>query len=758
MQLIEESMKREINIDTLLSIVMQNVTPEHQGRDVIVLRGLPGSGKSTLIENSSEKKQDLLAYCSADSFFTDSLTGEYRFDIEKLSTAHRACLNLFLDNLIANKALVVVDNTNSQYWEYSLYKCFAKCFGYKCHILELTCPSEEILKAYHLRNKHNVAYEVTVAMRNRWESDKDSIVIDPRKIGSSSLLRLVIETKVKVKSKLESQQSRISTVRFVAVFLSQSARNAVLTHFPAEYGDVSASHITLQYMPTHPQVNGYCLGAKLDFTVLGCVKDDKVQAAPIRLENAVRCDNTHPHITISVSPIGSARDSNSLLSRLAKTEDLNNLPNKPSDMLLTGNVGIQVELTDGQVRRVLSSAEFESLNNPKPPKHQAPSPSIDIYTGPSDYITQLFIFDLDGTLINTPGPLEGPEQYEKLTGVPWPHNKWVVYPESLVYPMSTHCTPGPALFKFFSHQSRAQSLTVVMTGRLESISSSVKEILSNFDIRPDLLLCKEDSSPLHTPEYKALQLRQLLEQFPKVQYVKIWEDLAENIACFAAITVDYLEKEFELIDVTSSQQKTHKRKPTHSTKKSKAFQTVRVYGKIQRSSYSEAVESTINLVSSLWASCIGYQGSPEQLIHAFGSYPLKRMSDIDLCLLAPDKLSHEECIGKMEQLLVQCGINSIHVSPHSRVPRIRFLCRYTGTADISYDVIFLRLRGMEEGVPSRIKELKKLINSGDSPSVTALEGLEFVNKVKQTLMKGKYSRTCIIRHRGIGENVGLCRF
>ena len=276
-----------------------------------------------------------------------------------------------------------------------------------------------------------------------------------------------------------------------------------------------------------------------------------------------------------------------------------------------------------------------------------------------------------------------------------------------------------------------------MTGRLESINASVKETLSNFNIRPDLLLCKEDSSPLHTPEYKALQLRKLLSQFPDVQYVKIWEDLAENLAAFAGITVDYLDKEFELIDVTSSLSHTPKKKSVStSQKKSKVFQTVRVYGKIQRSSYHDAVENTISLISSLWASCIKYQGTPEQLTHVFGSYPLKRMSDIDLCLLAPDRMTHVECISKMEQLLIQCGMNCVHTSPHSRVPRIRLLCRYTGTAEISFDIIFLRIKEMTD-IPVKLKDLKKLISSDDTSSLTALQGLDFLNKVKQTLIKGK---------------------
>ena len=717
-------------IDRILTLIMHYDTPVLQAHDVIILRGLPGSGKSTLIDNSTEHKKGQLSLCSADSFFTDNLTGEYRFDIDKLSSAHEACINQFVDNLLTNRPIIVVDNTNSQFWEYALYKCLAKCFGYKCSILELICPDEEVLKVYHKRNRHNVVYDVIVAMRNRWETDKSSFVVDPKKVNNHSLLSLVGETRTKQKS--DKTPPKMSVVLFAAVFLTQHARNILIQSFPPVYNDVKTTHVTLHYMPSKEVLNGLDIGAKVDFTVLGCVKDDKVQAVPVKLHEGVKSENQHPHVTLSVSPTGSAKDSNNLL---AHTPNLNNLPNKPDDLVLSGTIGLQVEI-EGVSQRVFSRTEQEGTE--KAPKQTKPSNlCVDIYTGPADHITQLFVFDLDGTLVNTPGPLEGPGLYEKLTGSVWPHNKWVVYPESLVYPMSTQCTPGPAVFQFFSHHSRAQTLTVVMTGRLESINASVKETLSNFNIRPDLLLCKEDSSPLHTPEYKALQLRKLLSQFPDVQYVKIWEDLAENLAAFAGITVDYLDKEFELIDVTSSLSHTPKKKSVStSQKKSKVFQTVRVYGKIQRSSYHDAVENTISLISSLWASCIKYQGTPEQLTHVFGSYPLKRMSDIDLCLLAPDRMTHVECISKMEQLLIQCGMNCVHTSPHSRVPRIRLLCRYTGTAEISFDIIFLRIKEMTD-IPVKLKDLKKLISSDDTSSLTALQGLDFLNKVKQTLIKGK---------------------
>ena len=716
-------------MDRILTLIMHYETPVQQGHDAIILRGLPGSGKSTLIEKSSEYKKGQLSICSSDAFFTDNLTGEYRFDIEKLSSAHEACLNQFLDNLIANKPIVIVDNTNSQFWEYALYKCFANCFGYKCSVLELYCPDEEVLKVYHKRNRHNVVYDVIVAMRNRWETDKTSVVVDPKKVNNQSLLSLVGETKAKHKP--DTTPTKVSVI-FAGVFLTQIARDFLIGIYRPVYNNIKANHITLHYMPSKEVLNQLDLGANVEFTVLGCVQNDKVQAVPVKLLQGVKSENSHPHVTLSVSPIGTAKDSNDLL---AHTKNLNDLPNRPDDLVLSGTIGLQVEI-DGVTKRIFSRAELQRLD--KPPKQNKQSNlCVDIYTGPADYITQLFVFDLDGTLVNTPGPVEGPGLYEKLTGTVWPHKKWIVYPESLAYPMSTQCTPGPALFQFFSHHSRAQTLSVVMTGRLESMNASVRETLSNFNIRPDLLLCKEDSSPLHTPEYKALQLRKLLEQFPDVRYVKIWEDLAENLAAFAGITVDYLDKEFELIDVISFQSHSPKKKATStSVKKSKVFQTVRVYGKIQRSSYHDAVENTISLISSLWASCIKYQGSPEELTHAFGSYPLKRMSDIDLCLLAPEKLTHVECISKMEHLLIQCGMNCIHTSPHSRVPRIRLLCRYTGTAEISFDIIFLRIKEMND-IPVKLKELKKLISPDDTSSLTALQGLDFLNKVKQTLIKGK---------------------
>jgi adenylylsulfate kinase-like enzyme len=62
------------------------------GKVMFVMRGLPGSGKSTLCNRiattyTSDATGPTIV-CSGDDFFTDITTGEYKFDAEMLSEAH----------------------------------------------------------------------------------------------------------------------------------------------------------------------------------------------------------------------------------------------------------------------------------------------------------------------------------------------------------------------------------------------------------------------------------------------------------------------------------------------------------------------------------------------------------------------------------------------------------------------------------------------------------------------------------------------
>ena len=63
---------------------------------MFILRGLPGSGKSTLCKKMSDiyrtDERDIVV-CSGDDFFTDKKTGEYKWKAEKLDEAHASARN-----------------------------------------------------------------------------------------------------------------------------------------------------------------------------------------------------------------------------------------------------------------------------------------------------------------------------------------------------------------------------------------------------------------------------------------------------------------------------------------------------------------------------------------------------------------------------------------------------------------------------------------------------------------------------------------
>ena len=133
------------------------------GKVLTLVRGLPGSGKSTFahfIWNSH-------VICEADQFFVGE-DGVYRFDGSKIKDAHKWCrdkVETFMkDNQLNGQYYpeIVVSNTFTQEWEMEEYYKLAEQYGY-------TVFSIIVENRHGGVNEHGVPTDKLEQMKNRFE-------------------------------------------------------------------------------------------------------------------------------------------------------------------------------------------------------------------------------------------------------------------------------------------------------------------------------------------------------------------------------------------------------------------------------------------------------------------------------------------------------------------------------------------------------------------------------------------------------------
>lgn len=121
---------------------------------VYIMRGLPGSGKSSWVATQS-KTPECWVVCSADHFHM--VGDEYRFDPKNAGAAHSRCLYKFVEALSRNEVdVLVVDNTNTTAVELAPYVRLCEAFGVEYEIVWVIASP---LTAYR-RNVHGVPYDV----------------------------------------------------------------------------------------------------------------------------------------------------------------------------------------------------------------------------------------------------------------------------------------------------------------------------------------------------------------------------------------------------------------------------------------------------------------------------------------------------------------------------------------------------------------------------------------------------------------------
>jgi predicted kinase len=132
-------------------------------KTLYIMRGLPGSGKST------EAAKIGGVICSADDHFV--VNGVYAFDPKQLGEAHARCKAKAQGAMRRGEAVVVVDNTNTQAWEARDYRQMARDLGYKVEVVEVGERTPEAIELYAERNTHGVPKAAIERMAARWEDE-----------------------------------------------------------------------------------------------------------------------------------------------------------------------------------------------------------------------------------------------------------------------------------------------------------------------------------------------------------------------------------------------------------------------------------------------------------------------------------------------------------------------------------------------------------------------------------------------------------
>lgn len=100
-------------------------------RSLIILRGLPGAGKSTLAGVLAGGSAPVF---SIDTFFTDPVTGEYNFQFDKNHLAYRHCQELTEEAMKEKKEKIFVDNAFTLEWEMEPYFLLAAKYNYRVFV------------------------------------------------------------------------------------------------------------------------------------------------------------------------------------------------------------------------------------------------------------------------------------------------------------------------------------------------------------------------------------------------------------------------------------------------------------------------------------------------------------------------------------------------------------------------------------------------------------------------------------------------
>ncbi|PIK46126.1 hypothetical protein BSL78_17004 [Apostichopus japonicus] len=145
----------------------RHVEPLPRGNVLCLLRGLPGSGKTTLARELLTSARTGVII-STDDFFMKR-DGTYEFNPFKLDEAHQSTQRKAKRAMENGITPVIIDNTNTQLWEMQPYAAMAVTMNYHVEVREPMTPWREKVGELARRKHHGVPHDKISRMLQRFE-------------------------------------------------------------------------------------------------------------------------------------------------------------------------------------------------------------------------------------------------------------------------------------------------------------------------------------------------------------------------------------------------------------------------------------------------------------------------------------------------------------------------------------------------------------------------------------------------------------
>lgn len=112
-------------------------------KTLILMRGVSGSGKSTKAAQLASSFEGAVIFSTDDFFMQD---GSYVFDVAKLAENHAKNVARTEAACEQGLSMIIIDNTNLQYWQMKPYVELAQKHGYDVQFEEVHAEYETIMQ------------------------------------------------------------------------------------------------------------------------------------------------------------------------------------------------------------------------------------------------------------------------------------------------------------------------------------------------------------------------------------------------------------------------------------------------------------------------------------------------------------------------------------------------------------------------------------------------------------------------------------